>query len=125
MRVDCQTHIFPDEYAEILARSPEWPRMEIQAEQFVLVYGDAQTFAMGREAYGIEYKLRAMDTAGIDLSVLSVNMPGPENLVSELALPAARAANDALAEAVAQLRGETLERIAAASVANARAFYGI
>ena len=102
MRVDCQTHIFPAEYAEVLARSPEWPRMEIQAEQFVLVYGDAQTFAMGREAYGKECKLRAMDTAGIDLSVLSVNMPGPENLVSELALPAARAANDALAEAVAQ-----------------------
>ena len=30
-----------------------------------------------------------------------------------------------VAEAVAQLRGEPLERIAAASVANARAFYGI
>jgi TatD DNase family protein len=30
-----------------------------------------------------------------------------------------------VAEAVAQLRGEPLERIAAASVANAHAFYGI
>ena len=97
MRVDCQTHIFPAEYAEVLAHSPEWPRTEVQADQFVLEYGDAQTFVMGREAYGVERKRRAMDAAGIDLSVLSVNMPGPENLVSELALPAVRAANDALA----------------------------
>jgi len=57
---------------------------------------------MGRKAYGVKCKLRAMDAAGIDISALSVNRPGPENLAPALAVPAARASNDALAEAVAQ-----------------------
>ena len=102
MRIDCQTHIFPVEYAEVLAQNPEWPRTVMDADQFILTYKDAQTFVMGREAYGVKRKLRAMDAAGIDISALSVNMPGPENLAPELAVPAARAGNDALAEAVAQ-----------------------
>ena len=102
MRIDCQTHIFPVEYAEVLAQNPEWPQTLVEADQFVLTYKDAQTFVMGREAYGVKRKLNAMDAAGIDISALSVNMPGPENLAPELAVPAARAGNDALAEAVAQ-----------------------
>ena len=102
MRIDCQTHIFPVEYAEVLTQNPEWPRTVLEADQFVLTYKDAQTFVMGREAYGVKRKLSAMDAAGVDISALSVNMPGPENLAPELAVPAARAGNDALAEVVAQ-----------------------
>ena len=102
MRIDCQTHIFPVEYAEVLTPKSEWPRTVLEADQFVLTYKDAQTFVMGREAYGVTRKLRAMDAVSIDISALSVNMPGPENLAPELAVPAARAGNDALAEAVAQ-----------------------
>ena len=102
LRVDCQTHVIPDEYAEVLARNPEWPRTVIEGDRYVLTYGDAQTFVMEREAYGIERKLRDMDEAAVDVSALSVNMPGPENLAPELAVPAARAANDGLAEAAAR-----------------------
>ncbi|WP_327582358.1 amidohydrolase family protein [Nonomuraea sp. NBC_00507] len=42
-----------------------------------------------------------MDAAGIDLQVLSHTVPGPGILDATRAVPAARAANDALAEAVA------------------------
>ena len=50
MRIDCQTHIFPVEYAEVLAQNSEWPQTVLEADQFVLTYNDAQTFVMGREA---------------------------------------------------------------------------
>ena len=102
LRVDCQTHVIPDEYAEVLARNPEWPRTVIDGGRYVLTYGDAQTFVMEREAYSLERKLRDMDEAAVDVSALSVNMPGPENLAPDLAVPAARAANDALAETAAR-----------------------
>ena len=102
VRVDCQTHVIPREYAEVLARNPEWPRTVIDGDRYVLTYGDAQTFVMEGEAYSIERKLRDMDEAGVDVSALSVNMPGPENLAPDLAVPAARAANDGLAEAAAR-----------------------
>ena len=101
MRVDCQTHVFPAAYAEVLAGNPEWPRTVIEGGRYVLTYGDAQTFVMEAEAYSIERKLRDMDSARVDVSAISVNMPGPENLAAELAVAAARAANDALAEAAA------------------------
>ena len=54
MRIDCQTHIFPVEYAEVLTQNPEWPQTVLKADQFVLTYKDAQTFVMGREAYGVK-----------------------------------------------------------------------
>lgn len=102
VRVDCQTHVIPPEYAQVLVRNPEWPRTVIDGDRYVLTYGDAQTFVMESEAYSLERKLRDMDEAGVDISAISVNMPGPENLSPELAVPAARAANDGLAEAAAR-----------------------
>jgi hypothetical protein len=38
MRIDCQTHIFPVEYAEVLTQNPEWPRTVLEADQFLLTY---------------------------------------------------------------------------------------
>ena len=78
MRVDCQTHVFPAGYAEVLAGNPEWPRTVIEGGRYILTYGDAQTFVMEAEAYSIERKLRDMDSARVDVSAISVNMPGPE-----------------------------------------------
>ncbi|WP_084514261.1 amidohydrolase family protein [Nocardia acidivorans] len=46
-------------------------------------------------------RLAAMDAAGIDMQVLSHTTPGAEALAPRQAIPAARAANDALADIVA------------------------
>ena len=63
-----------------------------------------QSFRLDLEDYSVARKLRDMDAAGIDVSVVSVNMPGPELLESELAVEAARVCNDELAEACARHR---------------------
>jgi uncharacterized protein len=49
-----------------------------------------------------ERRLAAMDAAGIDLQVISHTTPGVQHLDADTAVPLARAANDALARAVAE-----------------------
>jgi len=99
MRIDCQTHVFPDEYALVLARNPVSPQVIPETGGYHIIYRDLQEFHLKREAYSISRKIHDMDAAGIDVSVLSVNMPGPEFLVTELAIEGARACNDFLAQA--------------------------
>ena len=98
MRIDCQSHVFPAEYAEILARNPQPPQAIPREDEYVVTYGDVQRFRLKRETYSVDRKIRDMDGAGIDVSVLSVNMPGPEMLVPELGVAGARACNDFLTE---------------------------
>ena len=98
MRIDCQTHVFPAEYAEVLVRNPHPPQAIVQGDEYLITYGEVQSFRLKSDAYSIERKLRDMDAAGIDVSVLSVNMPGPELLVPEVGIAGARACNDFLAE---------------------------
>jgi len=102
MRVDCQTHVFPTEYAEIVARNPAWPSAVRKADGYLVVYGDVQSFLLRPEMYDVGRKLQDMDAAGIDISVLSVNMPGPELLEPELGIEGARVCNDYVAALVQQ-----------------------
>ncbi len=98
--VDCQTHLFPTPYAELLTRNTGTPVTRREGGAYVSDYGTAQ-FRLDEEAYSVARKLRDMDAAGVDVSVVSVNMPGPEQLDDELAEEAAQVCNDALAEACA------------------------
>ncbi|MBC8231897.1 amidohydrolase [bacterium] len=100
MRIDCQSHVFPAEYAEILARNPLPPQAIPQDDVYVITYGDMQKFQLRHEVYDIDRKIRDMDAARVDMSVLSVNMPGPERLVSELRVEGAIACNNFVAEAI-------------------------
>lgn len=100
MRIDCQSHVFPREYAEVLAQNPRFPKAIRQGDGYQVTYGEVQTFQLRLDAYALGRKLRDMDASGIDVSLLSVNMPGPERLVIELGVAGARACNDFIAEAV-------------------------
>jgi predicted TIM-barrel fold metal-dependent hydrolase len=100
MRIDCQSHVFPSEYAEILAQNPGQPRAIPQGDDYIITYGDIQKFTLRQEVYDIKRKLRDMDAAGVDLSILSVNMPGPEMLASELRIAGAEACNNFIAEVI-------------------------
>ena len=101
MRIDVQSHLFPAAYAEILARNPRPPLAIPQGgSAYIVSYGDVQKFTLQLEAYDPEHKLRDMDATGIDVSVLSVNMPGPDVLVAELAVEGARTCNDYVASVV-------------------------
>jgi predicted TIM-barrel fold metal-dependent hydrolase len=105
IRVDCQTHVFPRAYAELLLRNTTEVRTIRRGDAYVVSYGDLQTFTLSLEPYDPRAKIRDMDAAGIDVSVLTVNIPGPELLTSELGIEGARICNDYLAELCATFPG--------------------
>ena len=96
--VDCQSHVFPEAYAELLTRNAGPLQARKSNGAYVIRYGELQQFTLDPKTYSTQRKLRDMDRTGIDVSVLSVNMPGPERLDKELGLLGARICNDYLAE---------------------------
>lgn len=99
MKIDCQTHVLPYAYVDIVTQNPKSPRMIREgSDQVVTLINDRPTARMMMEAYNIERKLKAMDDVGIDISILSPNIPGPCMLAPELALRGAQTINDYIAE---------------------------
>ncbi len=96
--VDCQSHIFPREYAELLTRNPTSLRTSGGDGVYLIDYAGVQRFRLDLDDYRPERKLRDMDRAGVDMSVISVNIPTPDMLAPELAVAGARLCNDAIAE---------------------------
>jgi predicted TIM-barrel fold metal-dependent hydrolase len=98
MRIDCQSHVFPPAYAELLTRSRGMLRAASEQGQYTIDYAGLHQAQLVLDAYAPAAKLRAMDAAKIDFAVLSVNMPGPEWLDEDLAILGARCCNDYVAE---------------------------
>ena len=101
-RVDCQSHVFPAAYAELFTRNTGSVRATGGDGAYHLDYGGLQQFHLKLADYAPERKLRDMDAAGVDISVLSVNIPGPECLNAELMLEGARICNEYIAGLCAQ-----------------------
>lgn len=100
MRIDCQSHIFPNEYIEILEQNPHPPQVIRQGKESIITYGDVQTFLLQDEAYNPNRKLKDMDDAGVDMALLSTNIPPPCMLSSDLGNKGAQVINNAIAELV-------------------------
>ena len=116
MRIDCQSHIFPRAYIDILAQNPYSPQIELRSaaqgnsdrsgvqhgNKFLITYRDVQQFQLQEERYLPTRKLQDMDRAGIDMALISTNIPGPCMLAPDLAIKGAQAINDAIAEMMQQ-----------------------
>ncbi len=95
--IDCQSHIFPRDYAELLLKNRGAVRTAGGAGVYLIDYG-TQRFRLSLDDYSPTRKLADMDRCGVDISLLSVNIPNPDLLDEELAVPGARICNDAIAE---------------------------
>lgn len=136
MRIDCQSHIFPRAYIDVLAQNPHPPQIEFQSttgadsdglagsdasirerrsqreipsisgvqhgDDFVITYGDVQQFRLREEMYLPKRKLQDMDRTGIDLALISTNIPGPCMLAPDLSIKGTQAINDSIAEMMQQ-----------------------
>ena len=132
MRVDCQSHVFPKAYAELLCENTTRVRTIRKNGGYLVSYGDTQQFLLTLEPYDPAAKLRDMDAAGIDVTVLTVNIPGPELLTPELGVQGARICNDYLAELCARYPGRfvglatlPLQDVPAAMAEYRRAIHGL
>jgi len=100
--VDCQSHVFPREYAELLTRNRNSLRASGGDGVYLIDYGGVQRFRLDLDDYSPRRKLADMDRSGVDMSVISVNIPTPDMLEPQLAIEGARICNDAVAELCAQ-----------------------
>ena len=132
IRVDCQSHVFPRAYAELLLRSTSALRTEKSGDSYHISYGGLQEYRLRLDMFDPTAKLRDMDAERIDVAVLSINTPGPELLPVELGVEAARACNDYLAELCGAHRGRfvavamlPLQDVAAAMAEYDRAIHGL
>ena len=105
VRVDCQSHVFPQQYADILTKNSGDIRTRKDGDHYVIRYGDLQQFRLNPKTYDPDDSIIDMDAAGIDVSVISVNIPGPELLDAELGIEGARICNDYLADVCSRYPG--------------------
>jgi len=132
IRVDCQSHVFPRPYAELLLESTSSLRTEKSGDVYCISYGGLQEYRIRLDMFEPGAKLNDMDAERIDVAVLSVNTPGPELLASELGIRAAQACNDYLAELSERYRGRfvavamlPLQDVQAAMTEYDRAIHGL
>jgi len=92
--IDCQTHIFAPEFADILFKNRGPVQGERSEDSIIVHFGKDQSLKIRDSDYMPEKKLADMDTSGIGISILSPNIPGPEDLDFSLRDSAARVSND-------------------------------
>ncbi len=96
--IDCQTHIFSPEFAELLFKNKGQVRPERQDGAVLVHFGNHQTLRIDPADYSPEKKLADMDRAGVEYSIIAPNIPGPSDLDYELKEPGARISNNYTAE---------------------------
>ena len=112
MRIDCQTHVFPRSYIDILSQNTLTHRIVEDGSEFVVLIGDRPTLRINAGRFDIKQKIKTMNDAGIDMAILSPNIPGPCVLAPELALKGAQTVNDDIADVMQKHPGR-FEGIAA------------
>lgn len=103
--IDCQSHVFPKAYAELLTQNSNSLQITGGDGVYLINYDDVQRFRLDLDAYSAERKIKDMDHSGVDMSVISVNIPSPDLLIPELSVEGARICNDYIAELCTRYRG--------------------
>jgi predicted TIM-barrel fold metal-dependent hydrolase len=97
--IDCQSHLFLPAVLELLRQRTEHPRLVEQNGELLLPMG-SWVRKVPAHYWDVSAKLATMDAAGISMTLLSTNDPGPEWFGAD-GPRAAQLANDALAEIAA------------------------
>lgn len=100
MKIDIQCHCFPEPVIRRLEARTDFPRA-VRADGAVkLVVSPTTVWPMPPGMNDLPLKLEIMDQHGVDVQVLSLNVPGPERIQGPEADELARIAHDALAELI-------------------------
>ncbi len=98
MKIDIQCHYYPDELIKKLLERDTPPRAFKKNGQTILMATEHTTLPALPHFSDLDDKLQAMDEAGVDVQVLSLNVPGPELAGGQEADDLAELAHDCLAE---------------------------
>jgi len=100
MKIDIQCHCFPEQVIQRLERRTDFPRVVRADGMTKLLVSPTTVWPIPPGMNDFPLKLEIMDKTGVDVQVLSLNVPGPERLQGPEADELARVAHDALAEAI-------------------------
>lgn len=107
MRIDVQTHHMPAPYVKALKERSAYPRFERKGDQWWALGTPDDRLPMAPKLLELPMKIEEMEANGVDLSLLSINIPGPDLApVPREADELARISNDGIAEAVAAHPGK-------------------
>ena len=106
MRIDIHTHTYFQDFADYLTTRNEFPNVVVKDGQLITACSPAFSIASPPGHREVEAKVRAMEDMGIDFSVLSHGIPGPELLGGAEADDWATRINDFLAGVVEQYPGK-------------------
>jgi len=101
--VDCQSHIFIPEAVRVMEKRKTPPYAYRKGGETYVVVGEWHR-RLRKTHMDLDGKVAAMDAAGIDVTALSINDPGPE-LFGEDGPRVARIMNDHLADAARRYPG--------------------
>lgn len=101
MKIDVHSHFLSPAMARALEKRSAFPYTRLVDGTYHYHCCNGLTIPMAPPHHDVAVKLAHMDEVGIDVSVLSLAVPGPELLGGVEADEAARLANDLLAEMIA------------------------
>lgn len=100
MKIDIQCHFFPEPVIQRLERRTDFPRAVRADGVTKLVVSPTTVWPVAPGMNDLGLKLETMDKNGVDVQVLSLNVPGPERIEGPDADELARIAHDCLAEVI-------------------------
>jgi aminocarboxymuconate-semialdehyde decarboxylase len=102
VKIDVHTHFLTTVVADALRRRDELPQIVERDGRDFVAYMPGVAYPLVADMVDLDEKLRTLDDAGLDLAVLTVNIPGVDFFDAADAPAIARDANDELAGCVAR-----------------------
>jgi aminocarboxymuconate-semialdehyde decarboxylase len=102
MRIDIHSHFLSEKVARVLEKRTHFPYTRFVDGTYHFYCCQGLSVPLAPTAQDMRRKLADMDSAGIDVAVLSLGIPGPELLGGKEADEVARIVNDLLADMIAK-----------------------
>jgi aminocarboxymuconate-semialdehyde decarboxylase len=101
MRIDVHTHFLSEKVARVLEKRSHFPYARFVDGTYHFHCCQGLSVPLAPAAHDMQRKLADMDSAGVDVAILSLGIPGPELLGGTDADELAHLVNDLLAEIIA------------------------
>jgi aminocarboxymuconate-semialdehyde decarboxylase len=103
MKIDVQTHYVPIEYFDHMLGRAGYPSVT-RTEQggMSMHYGKGAGYPVIGSMFDAEKRLKDMDAAGVDMHVISLNIPGTDRVEPELGLKLSRLVNEKFAALISR-----------------------
>ena len=94
-KIDVHNHFYPDEFIQAVEQHSRYARIEPAPDGELLIHYEGDYSVIVRSHRDPEQRIRDLDTAGVDMQILSLTVPGVHHEPADEGLALARLTNDA------------------------------